>query len=98
MKRLPSDTAASRILAEIMDVRPVEEPVHDKDCPACDLACEVTGTVMAYWDPNDTWVEVEAPDGLPGDTLSRQLERMVAHVLHRRLPGHGRPTRRGGAS
>jgi hypothetical protein len=64
-----------------------EEPMHEKDCPACDIACEVAGTISACWDPNEQWVETPANDGLPGDSLLDQLTRMAAWVLHRRLCG-----------
>lgn len=82
-----------RIIESIRDSRYREEPVHEKDCPACDLAAEIAATIACCWDPNETWWDVEAPDGLPGDTLQQQLVRLIAFDLHRKLPGHG-PSRR----
>lgn len=88
-----SDERAKRILDLIMDSKYREEPVHEKDCPACDLAAEIAGTIACCWDPLENWDETPAPDGLPGDTLLDQLVRLCAFDLHRKLPGHSRPRR-----
>ena len=71
----------------ILDTLWREEPLHEKDCPACDVAAEVAGALAATWDPLDNWHETEVGDGLPGDTVLIQAERVAAHVLHRRLLG-----------
>lgn len=64
-----------------------EEPLHERDCRACDVAAEIAGTLAASWDPHDNWSETEIGDGLPGDTVLTQAERIAAHVLHRSLLG-----------
>jgi hypothetical protein len=86
----PSPAAIYRLLEAITDNSPLAEPEHERDCPACDLAAYVAGTVACYWDDEDIWDTLTAVNGLPGDTYLTQLTRMVAFVLHRRLPGHGR--------
>lgn len=69
------------------------EPLHEKDCPACDIAADIAGTLAATWDPLELWVDTAVIDGCPGDSYLDQATRCAAHVLHRRLPGHsGRPS------
>lgn len=82
------------ILDLLADNSPRDEPYHERDCPACDVAAEIVGALAADWDPNFTWGDVPAI-GWPGSDLTMigQAERIVAHVLHRRLPGHGRSRR-----
>jgi hypothetical protein len=93
MAELSDEEKMRRILADeekvrlIMDSRYREEPVHERDCPACDLAAEIAGTFGACWDPNDQWADTTVDDGLPGDSVLDQATRMAAHVLHRRLLG-----------
>lgn len=76
-----------RLLDGILQ-RPRHELIHDSDCPACNFAYEIGGDLAAHWDPNDTWGDVPAVDGLPGDSLLTQVFRTVAYTLHRKLPGH----------
>lgn len=94
MTEQPTPELVNRLLDKVLDSRYREEPIHEKDCPACDLAAETAGTIACCWDPNETWYEVEAPDGLPGDTLLDQLVRLIAFDLHRRLLGHAPQRRR----
>lgn len=78
---------------QVLDTLWRVEPLHEKDCPACDIAADVAGTIAAAWDPNDNWGETPVSDGCAGDTVLDQVTRCAAHVLHRRLPGHaGRPS------
>lgn len=81
----------ARLLAAIADSDYRREPIHERDCPACDIAANVAGTLAAVWDPLELWAETPVSDGMPGDTVLDQATRLVAFVLHRRLPGH-RPT------
>lgn len=76
------------LLKVLADNSPCDEPYHERDCPACDVAAEVVGALAAEWDPNQNWWHVPAI-GWPGGTMAQQAEKIVAHVLHRRLPGHG---------
>lgn len=76
--------------------KPRHELLHEQDCFACSLAFAVVGIgLMPDMDPLGNWDEIEQSDGLPGDTIYRAMERRVAYVLHRNLPGHspapGRP-------
>lgn len=80
-----------RIMDKIFDVPPRREPVHQHDCAPCDLASEVAGCIAAMWDEDEVWDETTVTDGLTGDTKLDQLTRIVAHVLHRRMPGYRRP-------
>jgi hypothetical protein len=92
----PATPRTERLLDAIFH-DPRHEIVHEADCFGCSLAFEVVGTIAPLWDPLNNWDEIEAPQdkALPGDTLYRQLERITAYVLHRKLPGHkpapGRP-------
>lgn len=90
-----SDDRIERILALLEDNRACDEPYHERDCPACDLADEIVGSIGADWDPNMTWADVPAIGWDNGDSMERQAVRIVAHVLHRRLPGHSGGGRRG---
>lgn len=76
------------------------EPLHDSDCPACDLACEIAGYIAASVhfgtrvrvgrEEHTGWEE--PPDSepfVPGDTRLDQAARIAAKVLHDKLPGHG---------
>lgn len=83
---IPADPGA-RLVDRVMH-QPRHELVHDNDCPACDMALEVTAALAAHWDPNDTWTATPATDGLPGDDLFTQCWRTVVYTLHRRVPGH----------
>jgi hypothetical protein len=84
-------TAALRLVDAIMDSDPRSEPFHERDCYPCDIAAEVVGSLGAHWDVNDAWWTTEPAigDGWPvAMTRSQQAEKIVAHVLHRRLlPG-----------
>lgn len=64
---------------------PKHEPIHDHGCVACDIAFEVVSMLAPVLDPEEQWGETEVLAGLHGDTLYGQCERVVAHVLHRRL-------------
>jgi hypothetical protein len=90
----PPNPADERLLDAIFH-HPRHEQVHEKDCPGCTIAFEIAGELATAWDPLENWDDTPAIDGLPGDTLHRQVERVAAYVLHRRLPGHapapGRP-------
>ncbi|MFD2421632.1 hypothetical protein [Amycolatopsis pigmentata] len=77
----------------ILDTDSRTEPVHERDCPACDIASEIAGTLAAEWDPHENWHDTTVSNGLPGDTVLDQATRIAAHVLHRRLPGHQRSRR-----
>lgn len=79
---------ADRILAAVFDTPPTREPLHERDCPACDVAEDIAGCLAAVWDPHENWHEATVDNGLPGDTLLVQVSRVAAHVLHRRMPGH----------
>lgn len=83
-----TDERARRILDAIFDTPPQHEPTHERDCPACDMADEIAGSLAALWDPHGNWWETTVDNGLPGDTLLVQVARVAAHTLHRRLPGH----------
>lgn len=83
-----TDEKARRILALIRDTPPRLEPLHERDCPACDIADQIAGELAAVWDPHENWWETEVNDGLPGDTMIVQVSRIAAHTLHRRMPGH----------
>lgn len=89
---LDSDEAVQRLLKQIFDIPPRMELQHDHDCAACDISDEVAGMIACYWDTDTTWFETPVDDGLPGDTKLDQLGRMIAHVLHRRMPGYRRPS------
>lgn len=65
------------------------EPLHERDCPACDLASEIAGSFAAELsgpeDSLDDWNLIKADRGLPGDTKLDQMTRLAAWVLHRKL-------------
>lgn len=87
---MPTDTPTpeeQRLVERIFsDAR--RELTHQQDCFACSLAFEIVGEIAPLWDPLENWDDTPASDGLPGDTCYGQLERIVAYVLHRKLPGH----------
>lgn len=83
----PETSEEARLLDAIFH-DPRHELVHERDCFACETAFRIVGQIAPHWDPHENWDDLPATDGLDGDTLYRQLERMVAYVLHRRLPGH----------
>lgn len=83
--------AERRWFETVFDISPRRERLHDRDCASCDLAADIAGTLSAFWDPRIEWHETEVADGLPGDTLLIQANRIVAHVLHRRAPDYQRP-------
>lgn len=89
--REPNSPALQAFVNAVWDIPPRREPLHEHDCAACDIADEVTGVIACYWDEPECWYTTPVNDGLPGDTLLTQLSRMVAHVLHRRMPGYQRP-------
>lgn len=74
------------LLEAIFDNSARDEPWHESDCTACDIASQVAGELAAYWDPDAAWWETSSV-GWPELTLIQQAERVVAHVLHRRLHG-----------
>ncbi|MBB1153977.1 hypothetical protein [Amycolatopsis dendrobii] len=84
--------AADELADVLQDIEWRTEPLHERDCPACDIAADIAGTLACVWDPNGQWCETPVTDGLPGDSLLDQATRCAAHVLHRRLPGHGHRT------
>lgn len=81
-----------RLVEAVFDIPPRCELLHERDCAACDMSDEIAGMIACYWDTMDDWYITDAHDGLPGDTKLTQLGRMVAHVLHRRMPGYRRPS------
>jgi hypothetical protein len=83
----PQGVDGLRLLREILDVHWKEEVLHAKDCPACDLAANLAGTLGAAWDPDGRWDETPVTDGLPGDSMLDQATRIAAWVLHRDLLG-----------
>jgi hypothetical protein len=95
-KELSREAALDNLVQQIFDVGWREEPVHAKDCPACDVASEIAGTLAACWDPNENWAETTVGDGLPGDSVLDQATRVAAWVLHRRLLGVKPSGRRSG--
>lgn len=82
--------ALEALINAVWDIPPRLEQLHDRDCPACDVSDEVAGMIACYWDTDDNWDTTPVGDGLPGDTKLAQLSRLIAHVLHRRMPGHRR--------
>lgn len=73
--------------------RPEDEQIHERDCPACDLAAQIVTELAGLWDPNENWwvVSASAIGKVDADTMALQAQRVAAYVLHRRLPGHGAP-------
>lgn len=76
-------TNTAAILAMLADNSPKDEPYHERDCPACDVASEVVGALAV-----ENWWTVPAVGWPGGLTMAQQAEKVVAHVLHRRMPGH----------
>lgn len=87
----PDDPAVRAFLEAVWDVPPRREVMHERDCAACDVSDEIAGMIACYWDTDTDWYSTPVGDGLPGDMKLTQLARMVAHVLHRRMPGYRRP-------
>lgn len=92
-----------RLLDAIFGPSGVAETLHDKDCPACDFAAEIAGSIAAYVTfglpepPHATdhtiWnlsASQHNPDVIDGDEWLDVATRLAAHVLHEKLPGHGR--------
>ena len=76
--------AIARLLAWIKDNSPKEEPFHERDCFACDVASEIVGSLAAYWSEDNEWFD-SITDWPGGVSIAQQGEKIVAHVLHRRL-------------
>ena len=79
-------TPADR-LRDMLVNDPKHEPIHEHGCVACDIAFEVVGMLAPVLDPDGRWDATAAPSGFDNDSVYRQCERVVAHVLHRRLRG-----------
>ncbi len=77
----------NRLVDSILQL-PRHEMFHERDCFGCDLAMDIAASIWGHWDHDETWNEIPADDGLPGDTMYQQLLRTIAYTLHRRLPDH----------
>jgi hypothetical protein len=78
--------SVNRLVRAIRDSLWRTEPLHERDCWACDVAADLAGTWAASWDVDQQWYKTPVDDGVPGDTMLDQATRIAAYVLHRRIP------------